>query len=49
MLSESISLGIWLGEGVVSLSTVAKRVHVFAKLLFIIFEKKVRLVSSFPY
>ncbi len=45
LLSESISLGIWLG-GFVSLSTVAKRVRVLFKLLFIRFEKKVCLAVA---
>jgi len=41
LLSESISLGIWLG-GLLD-STVAKRVCVLFMFLFIIFEKKVYL------
>ncbi len=46
LLSESISLGICLGGGVVSLSTVAIRVQVLFKLLFIRFEKKVCLAVA---
>ncbi len=45
LLSESISLGDSLG-GFVSLSTVAKRVRVLFKLLFIRFEKKVCLAVA---